>query len=111
MAYTEKRVIGGSALTAASVDYYTVPASTTAIVKELIFCNTDTVSRTFTVYVTPTSGTTPAAQYAVFNAVTIQPNETKIFGLTSVLPAGYTVKALASSAGVVAFNGSAIERT
>ena len=111
MAYTEKRVIVGSTLTASSADYYTVPSSTTSILKELVVCNTDTSARTFTVYITPTSGTAGAAANTIFNQVTIQPNETKIFGLTTVMPANYTLKALASVTSVVSISASAIERT
>lgn len=111
MAYTEKRLVLGSALTNTSADYYTTPDVTTTIVKEIVICNTDVSARTFTMYITPTTATVPAVANTIFNLVTIQPNETKIFGLTEVLPPGYTIKALASANAVVSFAASGIERT
>ena len=111
MAYTEKPLIAGSALTAAAAGYYTVPAATTTIVKEIEICNTDYVTHSFTLYMLPTAGTTPGVSNTMFSSVTMQPNETKIFGLTRVLTAGNTISAFASQAGVVAINASGVERT
>ena len=111
MAYTEKPLVPGSALTASAAGYYTVPAATTTIVKEIEICNTDSVTRTFTLYMLPTAGTSPGVANTMFISVTMQPSETKIFGLTRVLTQGNTISAFASQAGVVALNGSGVERT
>lgn len=111
MPYVETRLIPGSVLTNAVASYYTTPTSTIAILKQLTLCNTDVASRTVTLYIVPNVGDAPATKDTVLSAVTMQPNETKIFGLTDVLPTGYTIKALASISGVVAINASGVERT
>jgi hypothetical protein len=54
---TVKRLVAGSALTGALATYYTVAAATSAIVKEIILCNTDVVARTVDVHFIPPAGT------------------------------------------------------
>ena len=110
-AYTEKRLVEGTLLTAAAVTLYTCTApATKTIVKELSICNTTIVAYTFTLYIVA-SGQVAADQYAVFKTVTMQPNETKIFGLTSVLEVGDFISALASTTAVLSIGVSGVERT
>ena len=110
-AYTEKKLVEGTLLTAAAVTLYTctAPAAKT-IVKELTLCNTTAIAYTFTLYVVQ-SGQVAADRYAVFKSVTMQPNETKIFGLTNVLEVGDFISALASTTGVLSISVSGVERT
>lgn len=96
MAVTPKRLVQGAALTSSwSNTLYNVPSyvvSTT--VKQMVVCNQDTVSRTFYYAITPNS-TAPVANspYVMFYSITLQANETKIFGLTDVLLPGYYIQA------------------
>jgi hypothetical protein len=107
---TPKRLIAGSALTASTATYYTVPTSTTTIVKELKLCNTDTATRTVDVYEVA-SGGTAAATNQIFQDLALVAGETKIFSLSSVLLAGATIQAVASSASVVHIDASGYEVT
>ena len=111
MAYTEKALIDGTFLTESAVTLYTCTAPVTkTIVKEITFCNTGSIAYTFTLYIVPL-GQTAADRYARFKTVTIQPNETKIFGLSTVLEVGSFISALASTTSVVAISASGVERT
>ena len=111
MAYTEKRVVAGSLLTASAATYYTVPSQARTIVKEMTFVNTDSsTTYTFTLYIVPSGGSASDSNVE-FKTVTLQPLETKIFSRTCVMEAGSTVQALASSATKIAFSVSGVERT
>lgn len=114
MAITPKRFVAGSALTTSWATYYTVPTSViTATTKQIILCNTDTVSRTAFVAVVPTGGSQSAAN-TIFNGVSLQAGETKIFGLTDVMPTSYFIQAKAGEAGggdLVSMTVSGMENT
>ena len=107
---TVKRLVAGSAIAATITTYYTVPAATNAIVKEIIVCNTDTVARTFDLHIVPSAGSAAAANQ-IFQDETLQAGQSKIISLSSVMPTGATIQALASSASVVALNVSGVEIT
>lgn len=107
--YTHKQLSAGTALTASAVTQYTVPDSTTTIVKQIVFCNTDTSARTVTVYAIPSGGSAAAAN-TIFSAMSLQPGETKVIPMEMVLPTGAFIQALASSASVVSMRVSGIER-
>jgi hypothetical protein len=109
--YTEKRIVAGSLLTGSAAVYYTVVAPVLkTIVKEMTFCNVDTVAHTFTVYIVPTGGTASDAN-AEFKNIVIQAGETFIVGRTCVMETGATIQALADTGSVISFSCSGVERT
>jgi len=110
--YTEKRLVVGSLLTASAATYYTCTAPVVkTIIKEITFCNTDTATAyTFTFHIVPLAGTAAAANME-FNAVTLQPGETKIFGRSDVMEVGSFIQALASTNAKIAMSISGVERT
>lgn len=111
MAYLEKRIVAGGLLTGSAATYYTVPANTRTIVKEMTFCNTDaTTTYTFTLYIVPSAGTAGDANVE-FKSVTLQPLESRIFSRTCVMETGSTIQALASTTSKIAFSCSGVERT
>jgi hypothetical protein len=111
---TPRRLIAGYALTTSWAYPYQVPAAVlSSTAKQLIVCNTDTVIRTFYYAVTATTGAPSVAQ-TLFNAVTLQVNESKVFGLTDVMPAGYYIQCKAGEAGggnLVSLSVSGMEST
>lgn len=90
MAITPKRLVAGTQLTSSwTLLYYASSSVLSATTKQLVVCNTDTVARTFHYAVTPlNSAPAPYDGTIMFNGVTLQPNETKLFGLTDVIPTG-----------------------
>lgn len=95
-------MITGAALTTTwRNDLYNVAASTiSATVKQMVVCNMDAVPRTFYYAVTSTSSAPAAYDPTImFNAVTLQSHETKIFGMTDVVPSGWYLQAKVGEAG------------
>jgi hypothetical protein len=111
--YTEKRLVAGSLLTGSAATYYgpTAAPIVKTIIKEMTFCNTDTVTAyTFTLYIVPAAGSAAPANME-FNAVTLQPGETKIFGRSDVMEVGSFIQAFASTNAKIAMSISGVERT
>lgn len=105
MALTAKS-LSHSALTATTTTtLYTVPASTSTIVKEILLCNTDTVARTVTLQAGSTSGVADR----IINTLNIQANETKTISLSTVLTTGQTITGGASTGSVVSCLISGVE--
>lgn len=108
---TPKRLIDGTLLTDSYVKLYTVTAPVlTATAKMLAVCNTHTAAVTFHYQVRPSGGADTIAS-TLFNAVTIQPNVTKLFGLTDIMPTNHEIHAKASVTGVMSITVSGMENT
>lgn len=106
MADTPKRLAGPAQLTAASAIQYTVPASTTTIVKQIILHNSDTSGRTVTVGVG-----VDAAGTRVLNGVIMAAGEILSIDCWLVLGAAETLRAHASVASVVQITVNGVEVT
>jgi hypothetical protein len=74
MAITQKRLAGPAQLTASSAIYYTVPISTTTIVKQIILTNTTAAAKTVTVRLKPL-GVAEAATHDIISAMSLAANE------------------------------------
>ena len=106
---TPKRFIIGSALTGSYTALYTVPAAvTSATTKQIVVCNTDTNVQSFSLQVRAPAGSDTVA-CTLFRDVSLQPKETKIFGMTDVLPSGYSIYAKASTTDVISVTASGME--
>lgn len=84
MAITQKRLAGPAQLTASSAVYYTVPQSTTTIVKQVILTNTTASSKTVTVRLKPL-GVAEAATHDIISAMSLAANESMSFNCSLVL--------------------------
>lgn len=107
---TPKRLVAGSALTGSLATYYTAGTGVTAIVKEIVLCNTHTAAITVDVHIIPTGGSGAVANQ-IFQDLALQAGETKMFSVSEVLTAGYFIQALASTADKVALTVSGVEVT
>jgi hypothetical protein len=107
---TPKRLVPGSALTGSLATYYTVGTATTALVKQITFCNTHTAAITCDMHIIPPAGTGGVANQ-IFQDLALQAGETKMFSVSEVLPTGYFIQALASTTDKVAFTVSGVEVT
>lgn len=105
MANTVKK-LSHSALTATTTTtLYTVPASTTTIIKEILLCNTDTSARTVTIQ----AGSTTGVADRILSALSLAPGETKILSLSTVLLTTETITGGASVTSVVSCLISGVE--
>ena len=110
MALTQKRLFGPAAAVTSPTDdatgRYVVPASTTTIVKQIIFCNTASSSATVRVAV----GTTATAANRIISDLTLAANETVSFSCSLVMVA--TEKLFfAASAITVTISVNGVEET
>lgn len=94
MAFTQKRLAGAltsgaTQLSTTAAAVYTPGGSITAIIKQIILCNTsNSSSPKVGIYVLPGSETAIADKYALFKNVQLDPNETLILNLSVVLTNG-----------------------
>ena len=106
-----KPLVSGSnnptvALTNAAATYYTVPSSpdnTITHIRGLIFCNTNTSSRTIRVHNIASGGSAAASNAIIYDA-TIAANTTEVFCFGEgvwVMTAAMFLQALASASGDV----------
>jgi hypothetical protein len=85
MALTQKRLAGPTQLTTTtSTVLYTVPQSTTTIVKQVILCNTTASAVTVTLVCKPL-GVAQASTQNFFNTLSVAGNETLTFQTNLVL--------------------------
>jgi hypothetical protein len=105
MADVAKRLCGPVALTAAGATYYTVPALTTTIVRNIhVSYSNSSSSLTLTLGI---GGVTPAL--SLFSGFLIPAFGTLDWSGFLVLAAGETVQALASSTAVLSLTMSGVE--
>lgn len=107
MAYTVKG-LGQTLLADTATTIYTVPGATTAIVRDIMICNTDTTSRTFTIWL-DISGTGATDSEAIFDTVTIDANDYLHWTGFQVMTAASTIKGVASVASVINVTVSGVE--
>lgn len=90
MAFTQKRLAGAltnsaTQLTTLGTNIYTPTSGVTAIVKQILLCNTTSTAKTVSIYILPTSQTTVADAFAIFKDVSLDGKETLILNTSLVL--------------------------
>lgn len=87
---------------------YTVPASTTTIVKQLLIANTDSADLTATIHFVP-SGGSPTNSNAIFSEMLVSANNTVSIDIKSVLPENSSIHGLASASSSINIHISGVE--
>lgn len=72
---TPKPLVEGTLLANVAGTLYTVPPNTTAVMRSMTLCNTDTVDHTVTLHVLPPAGAVGLATM-IFNALPIKAGQT-----------------------------------
>lgn len=110
MTVTAKKLFQPALITASTATYYTVPGSTRTIIKKVTLTNTDSVTRTVTIYLVPSAGSASATNIIV-SAQGVTAGETyEVFVMEGhCLRDGDTIQALASTASVVNIQVSGVE--
>ena len=99
MAATPKILFRGAATPNPGTLIYTVPASTTAIITNIVITNTDSADATYSFALN---------DIVLANTVTVGGNDSTVLDLKQVLTAGQTLKGW-SSASTVNFHVSGVE--
>ena len=90
--------------------HYTVPGSTTTIVKQIALCNTSSNNRTVDIHLVPSGGTAGVANAVVYNVV-VDATSTTFVNLSAVLDAGDFIAAKAQVASAVTMHSFGIQET
>lgn len=106
--YTPKQLCATSQLTTSATTYYTVPASTTAIIKQILLSNATSTDASATVHFVPSAGSASTSN-KTFAEVVISANTTQVIDLSSVLPTGSTIRLLSGTASAINVHISGVE--
>mgnify|MGYP003644014678 CR=1 FL=1 len=110
MAMTQTKLHDPSQLGNSVSTLYTVPASTTAILKQITLCNVSANNRTVQLYVVPNGGTAGVANALLYD-MTVDATSTMFVNLSSVMETGATLQGLASVAAAITIHSSGIQET
>ncbi len=87
---------------------YTVPSQKNTIIKSILVCNKVSTDKTFTIHFVSASATASSSN-KVFGEVIVSGNSTQLIDLSSVLPTGTTVQAMASASASINIHISGVE--
>lgn len=104
MSFTEKRLCNPTQLTTSGQTLYTVPASKTAIIKQVVVTNVTGSAATFSLYI----GSATAAN-ALFSATSVAANDAIVINLSQVLNSTEILTALASANSTLNITISGVE--
>ena len=90
---------------------YTVPSSTTTIIKQIMLCNTHSAAVTIHVALTGSAASSTTAANRILNSFSVATNETTMIAMSLVMTAGEKLWASASSDDVVNIVVVGIEET
>lgn len=112
MAITWDMVVEPTMVGSSTTTLYTVDAGQTVAINQATVCNTDASARTLTVYVVPSGGSASATTTLVKD-LSLAAGETKaLYELEGhLLTPSMSIRAIASTAGVISMAVSGIVRT
>lgn len=108
MAMTQTKLHDPIQLGNSVATHYTVPGSTTTIVKQIALCNTSANNRTVDVHLVPSGGTAAVGNAIVYNVV-VDATSTTFVNLSAVMAAGDFLAAKAQVASAVTMHSFGIQ--
>ena len=109
MAYSPVNM-GQAQIQDTSTTLHTVPASTTAILRDMMICNVDSSAHTITVHLDH-DGTTASDATAILDAFSIPANDFRHWSGMQVMVATATLKAVADASNVITITAAGIHVT
>jgi len=108
MAMTQTKLHAPVQLSNSVGTHYTVPGSTTTIVKQIALCNTSANNRTVDVHLVPNGGTAGVANAVIYNVV-VDATSTTFVNMSAVMDAGDFIAAKAQVASAVTMHSFGIQ--
>ena len=108
MAMTHTKLHAPAQLGTSPSTLYTVPASTTTIVKQIALCNTAAANRTVAVYLVPNGGSASSTN-AILYDVSVDAKSTTFVNLSAVMATSDFIQASASVASSVSIHSFGIQ--
>lgn len=106
--FTAKRMAPVTTMTTSPVTIYTVGASTTGVVKQVILVNTSGASAKGTVNVVQSAGAASAGNQ-IIPAITVPPNNLEVFDFNIVLATGDFISVVSDTASAINISVSGLE--
>lgn len=107
--YTEKQLAQNAQATTTETTIYTVPASTTAIVKQIIVCNTTASAANYSISIVPSGGAAGDTNRIV-KTISFAANSTTIYDLSQVMATGGFISILQGTASAITVTISGVEK-
>jgi hypothetical protein len=107
-AYLPKELTPVTELTTSAATLYTAPASTTALVKQIVIANVSGLDARATLHIVPSGGSV-AAENKIFGEVLIPANTTQLIDGSMIVPTGATIRGLANIADAINVHVSGVE--
>lgn len=108
--YTPTQFCDSRQLSTSASTYYTVPSSTTSIVKQILLANITSSDATATIHFIPDGGSLSSTN-KIFGEITISANTTQVVDLSSVISNGVRIQALSGTASAINIHISGVEVT
>jgi hypothetical protein len=108
MAMTQTKLHAPVQLGNSVTTQYTVPGSTTTIVKQIALCNTSANNRTVDVHLVPNGGTAGVANAVIYNVV-VDATSTTFVNMSAVMDTGDFIAAKAQVASAVTMHSFGIQ--
>ncbi len=108
MAMTQTKLHASVQLGNSVATHYTVPGSTTAIVKQIVLCNTTASNTTVDVHLVPSGGTAGVSNALLYN-MTVDANSTLFVNVAAVMATSDFIAAKANLATTVTMHSFGIE--
>ena len=110
MAMTQTKLHAPAQLGTSAATLYTVPGSTTTIVKQIALCNTAAAARTVTIHLVPSGGSASATN-AILYEVSVDAKSTTFVNLSAVMATGDILQGSASVGTSVTVHSFGIQET
>lgn len=107
--YTEKKLAQNAENSTSETTIYTVPASTTTVVKQIIVANTTGSAANYSLSLVPSGGAAGAAN-RILAVVSHAANSTTIYNLSQVMATGDFISILQGTAAAITVTISGVEK-
>lgn len=107
--YTEKQLAQNAQANTSETTVYTVPASTTTIVKQIIVCNTTGSAANYSLSIVPAAGSAGDTN-RIIKTVSFAANSTTIYDLTQVMATTAFISILQGTASAITVTISGVEK-
>jgi hypothetical protein len=107
--YTEKQLAQNAQASTSETTIYTVPASTTTIVKQIIICNTTGSAADYSLSIVPSGGSAGDSN-RILKLVSFAANSTTVYDLSQVMATGGFISILQGTSAAVTVTISGVEK-
>lgn len=110
MAYTEKQLAQNAQASTSETTIYTVPASTTTIIKQIILANTTSSTANYSISLVASGGSASASN-RIMETVALAANSVTVLDLSQVMATGGFISIKQGTSSAITITVSGVEKT